>query len=111
MGAYFHTISSMFKKNDAAQERFLCELDFIPAQGFLEFNFVHPSLRGHIGILRFLSLNMLQFQSKSTSNEAMQAKLKRMNDYIQIYLRLEKRLIQSGSPFSHISRAILVREF
>ena len=57
------------------------------------------------------SLNTLQLQSMSTSKEDMQAKLKRMNDYIQNYLRLEKRLIQSGSPFSHISRAILVREF
>ena len=54
MGAYFHTASSLLQKIDAVQERFLRELGLTPAQGFLEFNFVPPSLRRHIGILRLL---------------------------------------------------------
>ena len=49
------------------EEYFLRELDIIPVQGFLVFNFIPPSLRRHIEILRRIQKRDLIFYLPSFS--------------------------------------------
>ena len=48
IGGYVHAASTLLDNMDGVQRRFLRELDLIPEQAFLEFNFAPPSLRRHI---------------------------------------------------------------
>jgi len=58
-GGFFHAASSLLKKLDHVQNRFLRELNVSPCQAFLEFNFAPPSLRRNIGALGLLHKRVL----------------------------------------------------
>jgi hypothetical protein len=54
MAGYFHAAPSLLAKIDAAQSRFLHELDLTSVYAFMEFNFAPPSLRRNVGVLGLL---------------------------------------------------------
>jgi hypothetical protein len=59
MAGYFHAPSYLLAKIDAAQIRFLRELDLCPMYAFMEFNFAPPRLRRNIGVLGLLHKRVL----------------------------------------------------
>jgi hypothetical protein len=58
-GGLFHAVTSLLRKFDHAQNRFLHEIHVNAERAFMEFNFAPPSLRRNIGILGLLHKRVL----------------------------------------------------